>query len=134
MPKPPPPCGTRPAYYRHLHYGESPCDACREAAGRQRRPAPAPRELEPCGTPAAARRHWRHHEPLDDACRRASRYSNNSAEPGTRAEDWRPIRNGVPEPVRYVYGLPRPSWALAALGRAAAIYGWPDDLDEEEAS
>jgi hypothetical protein len=128
------PCGTTAAYWRHIRHGQPPCDECARAERdyKRARYVPRLRELQPCGTPAAARRHYRLGEPLDAACLRASRYSTGSAQPGLLAEDWRPVRNGIPESVPYVYGIPRPAWSLAALGRAAAIYGWPDD--EEEAS
>lgn len=35
--KPPPPCGTKAAYNRHLYRGEKPCDACAEACRQAER-------------------------------------------------------------------------------------------------
>lgn len=63
------PCGTYPAYVRHIARRQEPCEACREAnriykaSLREVKPKP---ELRPCGTPAAYNRHLRHGE---EACR-----------------------------------------------------------------
>ena len=60
-------------------------------------------KLKPCGTPAAARRHWRKKEPLCEACKQAHRNESAARGLGTCSADHRPIRNGLPEFVPYVY-------------------------------
>lgn len=62
------PCGTDPAYRRHLRHGEEPCRPCRDAhatAGRHGLPR---RSLIACGSPAAYKRHLRQPETPCQSC------------------------------------------------------------------
>ena len=78
------PCGTVPAYRRHLYYKQEPCELCRNAKAQYERDRTAeraagrpPKKLSPCGTMAAHRRHERAGEPVCDACKKARRRLRN---------------------------------------------------------
>lgn len=82
-PAPPPkapkvlrPCGTLAAYNRHRSHGETPCDACSEAARAWRRAYRKAKgqsrpTVQPCGTPAAYRRHRKRGEEACEPCKAA---------------------------------------------------------------
>ncbi len=137
------PCGTEAAYCRHIRAKEPIDEACRVAHNTysstrlQRKDA---QELAPCGTPAAARRHKRRGEPLDYACRVAESYreavrrarSKGLPVPGIgavadRIPDTRAVRNGLPQPVGYVWRARTYPWAQRAIARAEAIHGQPEE-------
>lgn len=83
------PCGTYPAYARHLRHGERPCQPCKQAlrdykrdqtarraaakaAKQETAPKPTGRPVtQPCGTDAAYRRHLDRNETPCVDCRRA---------------------------------------------------------------
>jgi hypothetical protein len=62
---------------------------------------PPPRQ--PCGTLAAVRRHYRRGEPVCADCRQAERLAHRKDMRPPLGADWRPVRNGLPEFVPYVY-------------------------------
>jgi len=90
-------------------------------------------KLAPCGTRAAYRRHARKGEPACAACLEAERLRSPSSN-GALVPDYREVRNGIPwKP--YVFGQPRPLWALAALAMAEVQHGRPEgDSDESPAA
>lgn len=82
-----------------------------------------------CGTLRAARRHNRRKEPTCTACTQAEARSHADRS-GTRGDniavvDLRPVRNGLPEPARYVYRAPRPPWVQAILARTGMRHQMP---------
>lgn len=83
----------------------------------------------PCGTPAAYRRHLRHREPPCDACIMAARRAaadRDGGEANTLSLDRRPVRNGVPEFIPYIYPGSRFMARMAAdPGFLASITGSP---------
>lgn len=67
-----PPCGTWPAYRRHVHQGETICDECMDwKVGNDRRLLKPARPKSECGTDAAYARHRRKGEDACTACKRA---------------------------------------------------------------
>lgn len=77
MPRQLAPCGTNPAYQRHLRHGQKPCDACRLAhnafVADYRKGVGHPRQLAECGTPSGYSRHRYRREPICEPCREAHR-------------------------------------------------------------
>lgn len=76
------PCGSYRGYARHRYYGETPCDACREANAEYKaarlRATKDPRALPPIehGTPNGARQHWYRREQPCDECLHAYNAQN----------------------------------------------------------
>lgn len=64
-------------------------------------------DLQPCGTDAAYQRHRRRGEQACYACLQAQARTKadlrGNAYAGPSVPDPRPVRNGIPEPVPYVY-------------------------------
>lgn len=77
---PPPECGTVPAYMRHLHRKETPCQPCTDVFVEGRAEwLSKPRHRKPAahGTTAGARAHQARKEPACGPCARAYRAYQN---------------------------------------------------------